>query len=97
MRERVQQMQQQMRQRVQQMRTATDALPGATNASARRMRLREQQMLNRGCANCASGRGVRVTQIRSGGGREHYQELITCWEMGWSSGKPAKRVYCRSE
>jgi hypothetical protein len=49
---------------------ATNAITGATNAIARRTRLREQWMLNRGCANCASGHGVRVTRIRSGGVKE---------------------------
>ena len=58
----------------------TGATDAATNAIARRMRLREQRMLDWVCANCASGRGVLVTQIRSGGGRECYRELITCWK-----------------
>jgi hypothetical protein len=58
---------------------ATNAT-GAMNVIARRMQLREQQMLDRVCANFASGHGVLVTQIRSGGGRECYQELITCWK-----------------
>ena len=49
---------------------ATNAITGATNAElsatnmiARQRRLREQRMLDQGCANCASGRGVRVTRI----------------------------------
>jgi hypothetical protein len=56
----------------------------ATNATS------EQRMLDRGCANCASGRGVRVTRIRSGGGRECYRELITCWKTGEQRGNQPK-------
>ena len=70
---------------------------GATNVIARRTQLREQRMLDQVCANCASGRGVRVTQIRSGGGRECYRVLITCWKSDGAARNGPNECIGRSE
>ena len=48
---------------------ATNATTGATDARS-------------GVRELCLGRGVRVTRIRSGGVRECYAGLITCWKTG---------------